>query len=124
MWKIKLANRNDSLETISFYSSFTGLNKVLTFSLEPEDQAHHPIEISFVTKKDKNEKNYFIQTGDLIDRNMTITFFNPGIGLSGLKEPMIILENETYFFKVMFNTNLLKDSDSYLLTIEFFIQNK
>jgi hypothetical protein len=124
MWKIELASRNDSLETISFYSSFTALNKVLTFSLAPEDNSYKPIEISFVTKKDKSQKDFSIQAGDFIDNKMTITYFNPGIGLSGLKEPMIILENDTNFFKVMFNTNLLKESDSYLLTIEFFIQNK
>jgi hypothetical protein len=124
MWKIELANRNDSLETISFYSSFTALNKVLTFSLAPEDNSYKPIEISFVTKKDKSQKDFSVQAGDFIDNKITITYFNPGIGLSGLKEPMIILENDTNFFKVMFNTNLLKESDSYLLTIEFFIQNK
>lgn len=55
---------------------------------------------------------------------MTITYYNPGIGLSGLKEPLIILENDLYFFKVMFNTNVLTDSNSYLLTVEFFIQKK
>jgi hypothetical protein len=124
MWKIKLADRNDSLETISFHSSFTSLNKIVTFSLAPDDDSQKPVEINFITKKDKNQKDYFIQPSTLENNSMTITYFNPAIGLSGLKEPMIILENDLYFFKVMFNTNLLANSDSYLLTIEFFIQKK
>jgi hypothetical protein len=124
MWKIELKDRNDALETICFHSSFTSLDKIITFSLAPEDKSYKPVEINFVTKKDKTQKDYFIQAGDLENKSMTITYFNPGIGLSGLKEPMIILENDTYFFKVMFNTNLLAGSNSYLLTIEFFIQKK
>ena len=124
MWKIKLKDRNDLLETIGFQSSFTSLDKIITFSLAPDDIKSKPVQINFVTKKDKNKKNYFIQAGDLEDGSMTITYYNPGIGLSGLKEPLIILENDLYFFKVMFNTNVLTDSNSYLLTVEFFIQKK
>ena len=122
MWKIKLKDRNDLLETIGFQSSFTSLDKIITFSLAPDDIKSKPVQINFVTKKDKNKKNYFIQAGDLEDGSMTITYYNPGIGLSGLKEPLIILENDLYFFKVMFNTNVLTDSNSYLLTVEFFIK--
>lgn len=124
MWEIKLKDRNDLLETIGFQSSFTSLDKIITFSLAPDDIKSKPVQINFVTKKDKNKKNYFIQAGDLEDGSMTITYYNPGIGLSGLKEPLIILENDLYFFKVMFNTNVLTDSNSYLLTVEFFIQKK
>ena len=124
MQEIKLKDRNDLLETIGFQSSFTSLDKIITFSLAPDDIKSKPVQINFVTKKDKNKKNYFIQAGDLEDGSMTITYYNPGIGLSGLKEPLIILENDLYFFKVMFNTNVLTDSNSYLLTVEFFIQKK
>ena len=124
MWEIKLKDRNDLLETIGFQSSFTSLDKIITFSLAPDDIKSKPVQINFVTKKDKNKKNYFIQAGDLVDGSMTITYYNPGIGLSGLKEPLIILENDLYFFKVMFDTNVLTDSNSYLLTVEFFIQKK
>ena len=91
MWKIKLKDRNDLLETIGFQSSFTSLDKIITFSLAPDDIKSKPVQINFVTKKDKNKKNYFIQAGDLEDGSMTITYYNPGIGLSGLKEPLIIL---------------------------------
>ena len=124
MQEIKLKDRNDLLETIGFQSSFTSLDKIITFSLAPDDIKSKPVQINFVTKKDKNKKNYFIQAGDLEDGSMTITYYNPGIGLSGLKEPLIILENDLYFFKVMFDTNVLTDSNSYLLTVEFFIQKK
>jgi hypothetical protein len=124
MWEIELNKRNDSLKTISFHSTYTSLNNIVTFSLAPEDKSSNPIEINFITKNDKNEKKYFIQPSPLENNSMTITYFNPSVGLSGLKEPMIILENETHFFKVMFNTNLVNESNTYLLTIEFFIQNK
>ena len=124
MWKIELKNRNDALETICFQSSFTSLDKIITFSLSPDDEDYKPVEINFVTKKDKTKKDYFIYAGDLENGSMTITYYNPGIGLSGLKEPLIILENDLYYFKVMFNTNLVAESNTYLLTIEFFVQKK
>lgn len=124
MWKIELIDRSDELETICFHSSFTSLEKIITFSLAPKDMSYKPVEIKFVTKKDINKNECFIQTGELLNDKMTITYFNPAIGLSGLKEPIIILENDLFFFKVMFNTNLLPKSNSYLLTIEFFIQKK
>jgi hypothetical protein len=77
-----------------------------------------------VSKKDTTKKDYYIEISDLVEKKITVTYYNPGIGLSGLKEPMIILENDTYFFKVIFNTNVLNNSDTYQLSIEFFIENK
>lgn len=124
MWNIELTDRNDSLETLNFHSSFTSLNKTLSYKLSPSGNRADNIEINFITKKDKDKKEVFIEASGLVDKKMTIIYYNPGIGVSGLIEPLIILENEDSFFKVMFNTTLLNNSETYLLSIEFFIQKK
>lgn len=124
MWKIKLSGRNDSLETIGNYSTFTSLNKVLSFEMNAEEEEYAPVEVNFVSKRDDEKKNFYIETSKMIDRSITVTYFNPGIGSSGLTEPLIILENDIYYFKVMFNTNMVNNSETYRLSIEFFVQKK
>lgn len=124
MWKIELSKRDDALKTLMFNSTFTKLDQVVTYKLAPEKEIIDGVEIGFVSRKDTTKKDYYIEISDLVEKKITITYYNPGIGLSGLKEPMIILENDTYFFKVIFNTNALNNSDTYQLSIEFFIENK
>lgn len=124
MWEIELSKRDDALTTLLFHSTFTKLNQILTYKLAPQSEVIDGVEIKFVSKKDTNKKDYYIEISDLIDKQITVTYYNPGIGLSGLKQPMIILENDTYFFKLIFNTNALNNSDTYQLSIEFFIENK
>lgn len=124
MWKIELSKRDDALTTLLFHSTFTKLDQILTYELAPQSEVIDGVEIKFVSKKDISKKDYYIEISDLIDKQIIITYYNPGIGLSGLKQPMIILENDMYFFKVIFNTNVLNNSDTYQLSVEFFIENK
>jgi len=124
MWEIEQTKRNDSLETIKFHSTFISIDKIISYKLYPKDKSIEGVEINFVTTRDKEKKQFFIELGDLNNGQLTITYYNPGIGQSGLREPMTILENDLYFFKIMFNTNFLNNSDTYQLSIEFFIENK
>ncbi len=123
MWKIKLENRDDGLKTLLHANTFTSLNKILTFHLSYNEDAK-PVEINFISKRDKDKKNYATEISDFVDKKTTITYYNPGIGSSGLTEPMIILQNDDYYFKAMYLLNMVNNSDTYELSIEFFIQKK
>lgn len=123
MWKIKLENRDDGLKTLLHYNTFASLNKVLSFQLSNSEEGK-PVEINFVVKRAKDKKDFAVDIGDFVNNSTTLTYYNPSIGTSGLTEPIIILQNEIYYFKVMYNLTMLNNSDTYELSIEFFIQKR
>ncbi|MGZ2368603.1 DUF6864 domain-containing function [Ancylomarina sp. YFZ004] len=124
MWTIKRTKRDDSKKVLLSESTFCSLDQVLSFELSIDDNTHVPIEINFIVKKDKQQKKFLTHSSELTNRELTITYYNPGTGSSGPLKPLTILENDLYYFKVIHQTTMTANSETYLLTIEFFIQNK
>ena len=124
MLTAKLKATNDRFQTLIKGTDFGTLNYPITVEIAWVDNKFPPIDFKIWILNDPLKKRLEIDISQLENRILNFYFYNPSFGTSGLTSPSTLLENNLYYIKFIFHTELLNYSDTFRITYEIFIEHK
>lgn len=124
MFSAEIINREDRDKTLSQGKTFCQIGIPITFSIQDLEKKFPSIEIDFTIIRDDKKDKLITDKTELIDRKMSVKYYNPSIGTSGPINPVKLLSNEKYIVNLIYRVETLKNSDFCEFSYEFFLTNK